>query len=106
MIEQGGQINITVAGVNKKTAVPYLVKTYGNKIFNAFTNDLTIPKEYTGKMTHTYIDERRTGTITDYLGNTNTYDEYSGVHLENAEYSLSLSQAYIDFLKGYKTYVQ
>lgn len=106
MIEQNGKINITVAGVNKKTAVPYLVKTYGNKIFDAFTNDLTIPKEYTGKMTHTYIDERRTGTITDYLGNTNTYDEYSGVHLENAEYSLSLSQAYIDFLKGYETYVQ
>lgn len=106
MIEQDGKINITVAGVNKKTAVPYLVKTYGNKIFDAFTNDLTIPKEYTGKMTHTYIDERRTGTITDYLGNTNTFDEYSGVHLENAEYSLSLSQAYIDFLKGYETYVQ
>ena len=106
MIEQDGKINITVAGVNKKTAVPYLVKTYGNKIFDAFTNDLTIPKEYTGKMTHTYIDERRTGTITDYLGNTNTFDEYSSVHLENAEYSLSLSQAYIDFLKGYETYVQ
>ena len=106
MIEQDGKINITVAGVNKKTAVPYLVKTYGNKIFDAFTNDLTIPKEYTGKMTHTYIDERRTGTITDYLGNTNIFDEYSGVHLENAEYSLSLSQTYIDFLKGYETYVQ
>lgn len=106
MIEQDGKINITVAGVNKKTAVPYLVKTYGNKIFDAFTNDLTIPKEYTGKMTHTYIDERRTGTLTDYLGNTNTFDEYSSVHLENAEYSLSLSQAYIDFLKGYENYVQ
>ena len=106
MIEQEGKINITVAGVNKKTAVPYLVKTYGNKIFDAFTNDLTIPKEYTGKMTHTYIDERRTGKITDYLGNTNTFDEYSSVHLENAEYSLSLSQAYIDFLKGYENYVQ
>lgn len=106
MIEQGGKINITVAGVNKKTAVPYLIKTYGNKIFDAFTNDLTIPKEFTGKMTHTYIDERRTGKITDYLGNTNTFDEYSSVHLENAEYSLSLSQAYIDFLKGYENYVQ
>ena len=106
MIEQGGKINITVAGVNKKTVVPYLIKTYGNKIFDVFTNDLTIPKEFTGKMTHTYIDERRTGKITDYLGNTNTFDEYSSVHLENAEYSLSLSQAYIDFLKGYENYVQ
>lgn len=106
MIEQDGKINITVAGVNKKTAVPYLVKKYGNKIFDAFTNDLTIPKEHTGKMTHTYIDERKTGVITDYLGNKNTYDEYSAVHLENAEYSLSLSQAYIDFLKGFVDYVQ
>ena len=106
MIEQDGKINITVAGVNKKTAVPYLVKTYGNKIFDAFTNDLTIPKEYTGKMTHTYIDERKTDVIIDYLGNKNTYDEYSAVHLSNAEYSLSLSQAYIDFLKGFVDYVQ
>lgn len=106
MIEQDGKINITVAGVNKKTAVPYLVKKYGDKIFEAFTNDLTIPKEHTGKMTHTYIDERKTGVITDYLGNKNTYDEYSAVHLENAEYSLSLSEAYIDFLKGFVDYVQ
>lgn len=106
MIEQDGKINITVAGVNKKTAVPYLVKKYGDKVFDAFTNDLTIPKEHTGKMTHTYIDERKTGVITDYLGNKNTYDEFSSVHLENAEYSLSLSQAYIDFLKGFVDYVQ
>lgn len=106
MIEQDGKINITVAGVNKKSAVPYLVKKYGDKIFDAFTNDLTIPKEHTGKMTHTYIDERKTGIVTDYLGNRNTYDEYSAVHLENAEYSLSLSQAYIDFLKGFVDYVQ
>lgn len=106
MIEQNGKINITVAGVNKKTAVPYLVKKYGNKIFDAFTNDLTIPKEHTGKMTHTYIDERKKGVVTDYLGNKNMYDEYSAVHLENAEYSLSLSQAYIDFLKGFVDYVQ
>lgn len=106
MIEQDGKINITVAGVNKKSAVPYLVKKYGDTIFDAFTNDLTIPKEHTGKMTHTYIDERKTGVITDYLGNKNTYDEYSAVHLENAEYSLSLSQAYIDFLKGFVNYVQ
>lgn len=106
MIEQDGKINITVAGVNKKSAVPYLIKKYGDKIFDAFTNDLTIPKEHTGKMTHTYIDERKTGIITDYLGNKNTYDEYSTVHLENAEYSLSLSQAYIDFLKGFVDYVQ
>lgn len=106
MIEQNGKINITVAGVNKKTAVPYLIKKYGNKIFDAFTNDLTIPKEHTGKMTHTYIDERKTGVVTDYLGNKNTFDEYSAVHLENAEYSLSLSEAYIDFLKGFVDYVQ
>lgn len=106
MIEQDGKINITVAGVNKKSAVPYLVKKYGDKIFDAFTNDLTIPKEHTGKMTHTYIDERKKGVVTDYLGNKNNYDEYSAVHLENAEYSLSLSQAYIDFLKGFVDYVQ
>ena len=103
--EKDGKFSITVSGVNKKYAAPYLVETYGvDGCFDAFDDDLNIPADRTGKMTHTYIDERRTGLIRDFLGVVAHYDELSGVHLENAEYSLSLSDAYIDYLMGVREY--
>lgn len=94
-----GKINITVSGLNKKICVPYLLDKYGEDgVFDAFNNDLYIPPEHTGKNTHTYIDERRTGTVTDYLGASAKYDELSGVHLEKSDYSLKISREYIDYL--------
>lgn len=100
MTEHNGKINITVAGVNKKCAVPYLIQNFSNP-FDAFQNDLKIPKEHTGKLTHTYIEETLSGVLTDYHGNTANFYEKSAVHLEQAEYSLSLTDAYLDLLNGY-----
>lgn len=91
--------SLTVSGVNKEFAIPFLLNKYGEKgIFKAFDNELIIPKEHTGKMTHTYIDYPMSGTIKDYKGNNGTYSEKSGVHLEQADYSLSISEEYINFL--------
>ena len=53
-------------------------------------------------MTHTYIDEEISGKVVDYLGCESDYHELSFVHLENATFNLSLSNGYIEFLKGYK----
>ena len=100
MVEHDGKINITVSGLNKKVCVPYLVKTYGEKVFEKFNDSLYVPPEYTGKNTHTYIDDPRTGIITDYLGNTSKYNELSGVHLMQADYSLSISREYSDYIRG------
>ena len=100
MIEKDGKINITVSGVNKKNAVPWLVETFGDNVFTAFTNNLTIPAEHTGKLTHTYIDDERRGVVVDYLGNSYKFYEKSAIHLEPAEYNLSLAQNYIEYLKG------
>ena len=99
-----GKYNMTVSGLNKQVCMPYLLDKYGeNGVFDAFTNDLYIPPEYTGKNTHTYIDERRAGIITDYLGNITKYDELSGVHLEKADYSMSLSREYLDYILSVET---
>lgn len=96
--------NLTVSGLNKKTSVPYLLEKYGEQgIFQAFNNELYIPPEYTGKNTHTYIDEPRTGKIVDYLGVHGEYDERSGVHLEKADYSLKVSREYLDYLLNIET---
>lgn len=102
MIEQNNKINITVSGLNKKIVVPYLLKKYGDNIFKEFTDDLYIPKGKTGKMTHTYIDDERKGMIGDYKGIKYEYDELSSIHLEESDYSLNLSDEYINYLKGFR----
>lgn len=94
--------SITVSGVNKIEAIPYLEKTYGDKIFEVFDESLYIPAEHTGKLTHTYIDEEHSGYLTDYQGNTAYYYEKSAVHLEPADYTLSLDDAYIKYILGVK----
>lgn len=95
--------SLTVSGVNKKTAIPYLMEKYGaNGIFQAFTNYLDIPPEATGKNIHTYIDYELRGKITDYTGRTAQYNERTGIHLEPTGYSLSLSVMYLNYLMGIK----
>lgn len=96
------QMHITCSGV-KKSSINYLKRLANNdntKVFNLFKDDLYIPKEETGKNIHTYIDYEMKGYLTDYLGNTSKYHELSGVHLEGAEYTLSLSTNYIKYLSG------
>lgn len=98
MVEDDDGVSITVSGLNKKVTVPYLLDTYGDKVFEAFQNNLYIPAGYTGKNTHTYIDDEMRGVITDYLGNKAEYYEKSGIHLGPADYSLSIDQYYMDIL--------
>lgn len=99
-----GTYNLTVSGLNKRTCVPYLIEQYGEQgIFSAFNDELYIPPEYTGKNTHTYIDDSRTGTVVDYLGVAGEYNERSGVHLEKSDYSLKISREYLDYLLNIET---
>lgn len=99
------ELSITVSGLNKITVVPYL-QSLGKDPFELFEDDLYIPKEYTGKNTHTYIDESMDGVIVDYLGNSNLYMERSGVHLEEADYSMSLSDKYLNYLLGFRDWIR
>lgn len=95
-----GKLSLTVAGVNKRTALPYMQDKYGAGIWEAFSDDLYIPPEYSGKQTHTYIDDPRDGVVIDYLGEPAEYHEKSCIHMEAADYSLSISREYRDFLIG------
>lgn len=102
-----GEISLTVSGLNKKKAIPYLLEQYGRDgIFDAFTDDefgvdnMTIPAGYSGRMVSTYIDEPTSGTLTDYLGNACEWSEQSSVNLEPSTYTLSLSKDYYLFLLG------
>lgn len=99
--KDAGKISLTVSGLNKEIAIPYLLEKYGkDKIFDAFCDGMEIPAGKTGKMIHSYIDVPREGNITDYTGRTAPYKEFSAVHLEPTGYNLKLSPDYIRFIKG------
>lgn len=102
MIEfYNGEYSLTVSGLNKKVAIPYMLNKY-NDIFEAFNDGLIIPKGFSGRKTHTYIDYEQRGIIKDYKGIYYEYGELSSVHIEDSDYSLKLSEAYVDFLLNIK----
>lgn len=111
--EKENKIEITVAGVNKKAGAKYLKSTYktSNEIFNNFCEDLYFPAEYidgdkylngSGKLCHTYIDEKTEGKIIDYLGNEWYYYEESSIHMENTDYTMSLAADFANLISGLK----
>lgn len=100
---------LTVSGVNKKLATPYLFYHKGDgykDIWDRFTaaskannyEGLYLPAGKGGKPNHFYIDSPRDGMITDYLGNEYHYHEESGTHLAESEYKISVTDDYIDFI--------
>lgn len=98
--------NLTVSGLNKKSAIPFLVneaKKQKTSIFELFNDDMFISGEYSGKLLHTYIDERLEFDSIDYLGNKEHIITYSGVHLEPSSYSLSLADAYKNYINHIQT---
>lgn len=106
---------MTVAGLSKSDAMEYL-KTKGDPI-KLFQHEMYIPDSYitkdekgrevvksaTGKLTHTYIDEPFSCEVTDFKGIKAVVAERSCVHLEDADYHLSLSRSYQDFLLGVRS---
>lgn len=102
---------MTVSGVNKKVAIPYLWELTGgntDKIFELFSEGLEIPPSKSGKNLHSYIDGKDEegnpidieGTLTDYLGNEAPYKEKSCIHLEPTGYDLSIATLYRKYIEG------
>ena len=100
LTEENGKLELTVAGLSKKNGIDYMLRKSDNdntKVFEMFDDSLKIPKEDTGKNTHTYIDVEKEYDIIDYQGNIETVKSLSGIHLEETEFNLSISDFYIKF---------
>lgn len=96
---------LTVAGLSKQNGMEYIKEVCGgdvDKVFNMFDDGLSIPKEKTGKNTHTYIDNEYDFDVTDYEGVTGHVKTLSGVHLERAGFEMGMSDRYLEFLKAFK----
>ena len=59
-----------------------------------------IPSEHTSKLTHSYDDNERTETITDYTGTTKQVNSKSFIHLEPTEFTLNITDVYIKMYKN------
>lgn len=105
LVQEGNTFTLTVAGLSKANGIEYIKDVCNNdpdKIFNMFNDDLYIPPDKTGKMTHTYIDNAQAHQVTDYLGHTIIEHALSGVHLGACDFTLSISKQYLNFLINLK----
>lgn len=99
--KENGKLEITVAGLSKQKGLEYMIEKSNDdhsKVFEMFNDNLYIPSDKTGKMTHTYLDEPFSLVVTDYQGKSEIVHYLSGVHLENCEFTLSVSAKYKEFL--------
>jgi nucleosome binding factor SPN SPT16 subunit len=101
MEQTDDDVVLTVAGLSKENGINYMKEvSHGDleQVFKLFNDDLYIPADRTGKMTHTYLDDEQTVMITDYTGLETEVYTFSGVHLENVDFTLSISENYGTFL--------
>ena len=98
------KIHVTIAGSNKKKTALYLEKTFGKYYaFYKFDRNMSIPKDYSGRTTSCYIDYETSGRIKDYNGVEGDFHELTSVHVEQTEYTLSITDAYINYFMGIQT---
>lgn len=102
--------SITVSGINKKVALPYLyekAKKEHVEMSETFNEELYVDGEHSGKLLHSYIDNPIDEEITDYLGITARVIQKTAVHLEPTSYAIGDTiHEYIDYVRGIKTKVK
>ena len=100
---ENGTFKITVSGVSSKPASAWMAQKFPDPV-EAFCEDLVIPPDHTGKLTHTYVDETVTFDLTDCFGETRSCTEMGFIHLEKAAYDMTMSLSYAEFLAGVREY--
>lgn len=106
LYQKDGAYSLTVAGLNKKVAMPYIeskAKALNCTPFDLFTDDLFIDGEHSGKLLHTYLNIDKIVKIKDYLGNILDVHVHDGIHLEPTPFTLSIPYLYLEYIKGIKT---
>lgn len=104
LTEVDGHYDLTCSGLNSQSAGDYIASQ--KDPFKFFRDGMKIPPEFTGKLTHTYIDCETEGTMIDCQGNEFRYHELSSVHLEPQDYQLGIGRMYADYLKGVQTHYE
>lgn len=96
---RNNKYELTVAGLGKTAGRDYIC-SQSTDPFDFFSEGMYVPPSGTGKQLLSYGDEEIVGNITDYVGQQTEYHELSWIHMEGAEYTLSISAEFENYLKG------
>lgn len=89
-INEDGEFEVTISGVNSKKASEYMGSL--EDVFLQFGDEyFTIPKEYTGRMSVYLIKTERRGIIKDRDGEEHAYYTRTGVFQEESDYCMGLT---------------
>lgn len=106
---KNGEFSYTVSGLPKsrpnsdsRNASNWICKDnpsgmYGMDFFN---NKMYVPSDYSGKLTHAYIDKSFSCILEDYMGNRQVVSELSYVHLEPQDFTMSFAEIFLNYLRG------
>lgn len=97
-----GEVSLTVSGINKRLAIPYLQEQCqaGTDIFELFSNGLYLPPEHSGKTVVQYHDEQIEGLIYDYNNTPYIYEENGYTYLTSTYYNMGLNEyeGFVDYI--------
>lgn len=98
--------HLTVAGLNKKVAMPYIedkAKKLNMDVFDLFDDELYIDGEHSGKLLHTYLNINERVKIYDYNHTPLEVKLHDGIHLEPTAFTLSIPYLYLEHVRHIKT---
>ena len=98
LVEHDGEIQCTVAGMVKGTLEKYCEDKNLN-IWDEFSDNLTLTKEYSKKKTTVYRDEPFEDELKDYLGHTSKVSEKSCVAIIGIPFHMSMESYFVDLIK-------
>ena len=75
-----------------KKCIERMSDRIGKDQFDIFDDTLEIPPEFAKRTVAKFVDKERCGYIIDYLGNRSWYRSESGVYMEPASYSFSITE--------------
>ena len=94
VVEDENGIEITLAGVNKRTGSKAI------KSLKDFKNGFTFTYDTSGKLTHSYNDMQDVFKCVDYQGNSEVIKQQYGICLYPTTYIISTTDEYIDYVKN------
>lgn len=107
---------ITIAGLSKSKGAKYVIDQTGvdhdgntikapsrnyKKLFDYFNDGMFVPADQTGKLAHFYVDQYDGFDVKDYRGQTYHIEAGSGTLLKAVDFSMSISQRFLDVLAMY-----
>lgn len=91
--------HITVSGLNKQKAVPFIYNLKGD-IFDNFTLNLSVPEAFSGRTVITYTDSEVSGEVIDWQGKKGEFYEKTCSNISETTYSMKDDTTYIKYLLG------